>query len=116
MKIWDISRTLSDDLAPWPGDTRFHFELTARLGENAVVNVGAIRMSVHNGSHADAQFHFQKDGSPIDQVALETYIGPATVVDLTSHFRNSSQELITVEQLGRTAYDIHRSSRLLVKT
>ena len=60
MTIWDISRALTNDLAPWPGDTRFRFELTARLGENAVVNVGAIRMGVHNGSHADATFHFAR--------------------------------------------------------
>src|SRR5438128_2589769 len=97
MKIWDISRTLSNDLAPWPGDTPFHFELPARLGENSVVNVGAIRMSVHNGSHADAQFHFEKNGQTIDRVALQNYIGQATVVDLTSQFRSGERDLITIE-------------------
>jgi arylformamidase len=116
MKIWDISRTLSDDLAPWPGDTPFHFELTARLGENAVVNVGAIRMSVHNGSHADAQFHFEKDGPPIDQAALQNYIGRAVIVDLTNQLANGDQELITVEHLGLSADELGQTSRLLLKT
>ena len=116
MKIWDISRTLSDELAPWPGDTPFHFELTARLGENAVVNVGAIRMSVHNGSHADAVFHFEKNGATIDQAALETYIGQATVVDLTVHFSSGEQELITIEHLSPSGADLRQTSRLLVKT
>src|SRR5947207_9833869 len=116
MKIWDISRTLSDDLAPWPGDTPFHFELTARLGENAVVNVGAIRTSLHNGSHVDARFHFQKDGPTLDKPALETYIGRAAVVDLTSHFANGDQNLITVEQLSASADDVRQTSRLLLKT
>ena len=116
MKIWDISRTLSNDLAPWPGDTPFHFELTARLGENAVVNVGAIRMSVHNGSHADAQFHFEKNGPAIDNAALETYIGPATVVDLTHQFRDRSQEVITVKHLEPSASQLSQTSRLLIKT
>src|SRR5207248_8240530 len=116
MKIWDISRTLSDDLAPWPGDTQFHFELTARLGENAVVNIGAIRMSVHNGSHADAQFHFEKDGPTIDQASLETYIGRAVVVDLTRHFASAEHELITIEHLDPSADALRQSSRLLLKT
>jgi kynurenine formamidase len=40
-------------------------------------------MSLHNGSHADARFHFEKDGSTIDQ-ADHRHIGPATVVDLTT--------------------------------
>jgi arylformamidase len=116
MKIWDISRTLSDDLAPWPGDTPFHFELVARLGENAVVNVGAIRMSVHNGSHADARFHFEKDGPAIEQAALETYLGQATVVDLSQDFSRSDRETITIEQLLGSADQLARTSRLLLKT
>src|SRR2546421_6903907 len=116
MKIWDISRTLSDDLAPWPGDTPFHFDLTARLGKNAVVNVGAIRMSVHNGTHADAQFHFEKDGPTIDQANLETYVGRAAVVDLSRHFAGADQELITMEHLGPSAEALRQTSRLLLKT
>jgi arylformamidase len=116
MKIWDISRLLSNDLAPWPGDTPFHFELAARLGENAVVNVGAIRMSVHNGSHSDARFHFERDGSTIDQADLTTYIGPATVVDLTRHFRSLESDQITIEHLRADAGHIQETSRILLKT
>ena len=41
MKIFDISRSLSNDLAPWPGDTPFHFESKWKMAEGATVNVGA---------------------------------------------------------------------------
>ena len=116
MRIWDISRTLTDDLAPWPGDTPFHFELTARLGETAVVNVGAIRMSVHNGSHADARFHFEPDGSTIDQAVLDTYMGPATVVDLSHQLSDGQEEWITTNQLQQAADQLTETSRLLLKT
>src|ERR1051325_9881691 len=116
MKIWDISRTLSDDLAPWPGDTPFHFELTARLGEGAAVNVGAIRMSTHNGSHVDARFHFEKNGTTIDQSAVEIYLGTAAVVDLTQHFANNDQALITVDPLCPSVDQLRQTSRLLIKT
>src|SRR5262249_40464889 len=116
MKIWDISRTLADDLASWPGDTPFHFELAARIGENAVVNVGAITMSVHNGSHADARFHFEKNGGTIDQAVLDTYLGPAIVVDLTMHFQVGSRELITIDHLSGSAEQVRETGRLLLKT
>src|SRR5437868_562521 len=117
MKIWDISRTLTDDLAPWPGDTPFHFELTACLGENSVVNVGAIRMSVHNGSHVDAPFHFEKNGLTIDQAALDSYIGEAVVIDLTGRFEEQrSEPWITIEHLGEFAAQLTQTSRLLLKT
>jgi arylformamidase len=116
MKIWDISRTLSDDLAPWPGDTPFHFELPARLGENAVVNVGAIRMSVHNGSHADARFHFEQDGWTIEQARLETYLGPAVVVDVSKAVQRSDRQEIEIHDLDGRANDLAKTSRLLLKT
>ena len=116
MNIWDISRTLSNDLAPWPGDTPFHFELAARLGENAVVNVGAISMSVHNGSHADARFHFENDGWTIDQAPLETYFGPAVVVDLTANFSGETDDVITIDHLRENSQQLGETSRLLLKT
>ena len=116
MKIWDISRSLTNDLAPWPGDTPFNFELAARLGENAVVNVGAIRMSVHNGSHADAQFHFDNNGPTIERSSLKTYIGEAVVIDLSAPFANGADTLITVEHLHQFAAQLNQTTRLLLKT
>jgi arylformamidase len=116
MKIWDISRTLSNDLAPWPGDTPFNFELTARLGQGAVVNLGAIRMSVHSGSHADARFHFEKDGATIDQAVLETYFGRAVVVDVSRYFKGAEGEWITIDQLSAEVSSFAETPRLLLKT
>ena len=117
MKIWDISRTLSDDLAEWPGDEPFHFRLTRKIAEGQSVNLGAIGMSVHNGTHADARFHFDTNGESIEKAPLEIYLGRAAVVDLTQAFSQSKEKhLITVEDLQPYAEEIAESSRLLVKT
>jgi arylformamidase len=117
MKIWDISRTLSDDLAEWPGDEPFHFRLTKTLAEGQSVNLGAISMSVHNGTHADAQFHFDGKGESIEKAPLEIYFGRAVVVDLTGAFSQSKEKhLITIEDLQPHAEEIGGTSRLLIKT
>jgi arylformamidase len=117
MKIWDISRTLSDDLAEWPGDEPFHFRLTKTMAEGQSINLGAIGMSVHNGTHADARFHFDTNGESIEKAPLEIYLGRAAVVDLTEAFsRSKEKHLITVEDLQPYAEEIAESSRLLVKT
>jgi arylformamidase len=117
MKIWDISRTLSDDLAEWPGDEPFHFRLTRKIADGQSVNLGAIDMSVHNGTHADARFHFDTNGESIEKAPLETYLGRAAVVDLTEAFSQSKEKhLITVEDLQPHSEEIAESSRLLVKT
>jgi arylformamidase len=117
MKIWDISRTLSNDLAEWPGDEPCRFRLTREKTKGASVNLGAIRMSVHNGTHADARFHFDTDGESIEKAPLETYLGRATVVDLGQAFLDTKEKhLITIEDLRPSAEQIAATSRLLVKT
>jgi arylformamidase len=117
MKIWDISRTLSNDLAEWPGDEPCHFQLTREKTKGESVNLGAISMSVHNGTHADARFHFDTNGESIEKAPLETYLGRATVIDLAQAFSQSKEKhLITIEDLRPSAEQIAATSRLLVKT
>lgn len=113
MKIFDISRPLFNGLAPWPGDTAFHFELKWKMAEGATVNVGAVTMGVHNGSHADAPFHFQEGADTIEGMSLETYFGEAVVVDLTNQFKDGERREITIADLGPAA---NSAPRLLLKT
>jgi len=121
MEIFDISRALSDDLAPWPGDTPFHFGLKWKMAEGATVNVGAINMGVHNGTHADAMFHFDESGDPIDRMPLEAYVGDAVVVDLTGLFARAGDELDRTRQIGIADLEsfsalLEQAPRLLLKT
>lgn len=121
MKIFDISRPLSNDLAPWPGDTPFHFELKWKMAEGATVNVGAIGMGVHNGTHADATLHFDEAGDPIERMPLEAYLGDAVVVDLTELFESAGdgckrREQIGVADLEAFSSSLEQAPRLLLKT
>jgi arylformamidase len=114
-KIWDISRPLTNDLAPWPGDTPFRYELTWHLSETCPVNVGAFSMSTHNGTHADAPFHFDEKGAASDSVPLENYIGPAVVIDLAGKF-SRTQPSIAVADLEHARPQIAETRRVLLKT
>ena len=117
MKIWDISRTLSDNFAEWPGDEPFHHRFTREIAKGQAVNLGAIAMSVHNGTHADARLHFDPKGESIEKAPLDIYLGRATVVDLAQTFlRSKEKHLITPEDLTPHAEEIAATSRLLVKT
>src|SRR5262245_55884843 len=117
MKIWDISRTLSNDFAEWPGDEPFRYRVTNEISKGASVNLGAIGMSVHKRTHADARLHFDVNGTSIEKESLETYLGRASVVDLSEAFSQSTEKhLITREDLRPQAEEIAATSRLLVKT
>jgi len=121
MEIFDISRALSDQIAPWPGDTPFHFELKWKMAEGATVNVGAINMGVHNGTHADATFHFDESGDPIERMPLDPYVGDAIVVDLTKMFARAGDDLDRRQQIGVAdlqafSASLEQAPRLLLKT
>lgn len=121
MKIFDISRALSNDLAPWPGDTPFHFELKWKMAEGATVNVGAVSMGVHNGTHADAVFHFDENGASIERMPLDAYIGDAVVVDLTNLFGRAGDVSDETRQIGVADLEafsasLEQAPRLLLKT
>ncbi|MEY2559994.1 MAG: arylformamidase [Verrucomicrobiota bacterium] len=116
MQIFDVSRVLSNDLAPWPGDTPFHFELKWKMAEGATVNVGAVEMGVHNGTHADAPFHFEQGADTIERMPLEIYLGDAVVVDLTKQFESDRTRQITVADIESCSDALELAPRLLVKT
>src|SRR5688572_2409370 len=116
MQIFDVSRALANDLAPWPGDTPFHFELKWKMAEGATVNVGAVQMGVHNGTHADAPFHFAPGAETIDQIPLETYLGSAVLVDLAPLFVTDPARQITIADIESCAVALESAPRLLLRT
>lgn len=110
MRIWDISRALNGTFAPWPGDKPFSFDLNWKIAEGASVNVGEIGMSVHNGTHADAPFHFEREGRTIDTMPIDCYIGSAVVAAVQGEAK------IEVAHLASISANLARAPRLLLKT
>jgi arylformamidase len=80
-KIYDISQTLRIGLPVWPGDTAFALRRTWQMGSGVPVNVSALTLSTHSGSHADAPFHYDAGGATMEAVDAGLYLGPAQVVD-----------------------------------
>ncbi|TDQ84423.1 kynurenine formamidase [Dongia mobilis] len=80
-KIYDISQTLRNGLPVWPGDTAFDLRRTWQMGPGVPVNVSALTLSTHSGSHADAPFHYDAGGATMEAVDPGLYLGPALVVD-----------------------------------
>lgn len=114
MRLHDISRPLFDGLAPWPGDTGFSFRLNWKMAEGAPVNVGAITMGVHNGTHADAPRHFLPDGATVEALPLDVLVGPAVVWDLSGRLEPCAP--VTREDLDPALEALAGAPRLLLKT
>jgi arylformamidase len=108
MQIYDISQTLREGMAVFPGDQEFRPHWTMQLRKGDGCNLSAVTMSLHTGTHLDAPFHFDESGSDITAVPLRQYIGPARVVAM------NVQECITRAELERLNWD--GVERVLFKT
>ena len=82
MKIYDISRRISEETPVWPGDVPFTWRETASPGADSTWGSTCFSMSAHCGTHADAPRHVFAEGKTIGDAPLLAYVGPARVVEL----------------------------------
>jgi len=108
-KIWDISPPIDASSPVFPGDTPFQLKWSAQIAADCPVNVSAITLSPHVGSHADAPLHYDPEGAAIGQVDLQTYIGPCRVIHAIG-----VGPLITVQHLAHQLHNV--PERLVLRT
>ena len=82
--LYDVSVTLSPDLAVWPGDPEIEFQQTALISQGAESNVTRLLFGAHSATHMDAPRHFIDGATGIDQMPLDALVGTAWVVDFTA--------------------------------
>ncbi len=104
----DITHPHSNALAPWPGDTPFHFEFVGRMSAGGSCNIGKFTSSIHSGTHMDAPLHYNDAGASIDQLDLSLLIGPARVV--------LAPNTLTLTREHFADLDARATPRVLVRT
>ncbi len=83
MKIFDISPLIHPGLAVFPGDTIFQRKVLMDTDSGDHIGLSSVTTTLHLGAHTDAPNHYAPRSVGIDQVNLETYLGPAQVIDCT---------------------------------
>lgn len=78
----DISVPFAPHIPVWPGDTAFHCGWTARREHGASVNLGALTMSAHAGTHADAPLHVESDWAASESLPAQVFVGAVLVIAL----------------------------------
>ena len=108
MSFHDISLKLSAETLRWVTSPPFELVERRRMSKGDPNNGSAVNMSVHSGTHIDAPFHFVDQGTTIDQMPLERFIGPALVYEV------EAERYITKEHVAGIRLD--GISRVLFKT
>ena len=81
-KIYDISPTISKDIAVFPGDTPFEREVLMSFEKGDHLLLSTTRSTLHIGAHADAPNHYHPKGQSIDERDLHLYLGPCQVISV----------------------------------
>ncbi|MBT3358183.1 MAG: cyclase family protein [Rhodospirillales bacterium] len=79
--IHDVTLTLSSEVPAWPGQKAPKLFRLRSMSEGGANNISQLETFVHFGTHVDAPLHFVNGARPVDQMPLETLIGPCVVVD-----------------------------------
>jgi arylformamidase len=82
-KIIDISVPLHTGMVFFPGDTRPEITPARQISDGAVANLSDIHIGSHTGTHVDAPSHFIDGDNTVDELPINSLIGPAQVLDLT---------------------------------
>ena len=79
----DATATLDPATTPvYAGDAPLKFDFLKDMRRGDPLTLSAFSLGAHSGTHVDAPMHFVVDGAPIDQVALEAFVGPARVIQV----------------------------------
>ncbi len=85
-RIVDISQPIKSDSACFPGDTPFSREVTVSHHESKVINLTALKMSPHVGTHVDAPVHVRgsmdSGNETVGSMSLEPFVGLVEVIDI----------------------------------
>ena len=82
MKIIDISWPISQTMTQYKDRKLVFIGQTHSLKYDGV-HQSSLLLNSHTGTHIDAPCHFVQGGATLDQVSLQTYVGPCQVVDVS---------------------------------
>ncbi len=109
MKILDLTRPIFNGMPGYFGDPPVNVWHVSEIRLGAQANVSAFSMSCHAGTHVDSPYHLLPDGHTVDSLPLDTLIGDALVLAI------STDGLITPAILESAGY-VAGVERLLIDT
>lgn len=112
LRIIDISQRLDARTPLWPGEPALVVSQHAEIGPGCPVNVGAVHMALHSGTHADAPYHYDAGGPSSAETALDPYIGRCVVVDV----RHAAGVAVEMGDLDWAALETAQVPRVLLRT
>jgi arylformamidase len=108
-RFFDISVPIVNGGVVYPGNPEIRVEPAAEVSKGASSNLSRLSFGSHTGTHVDAPRHFFDAGGTVDQLPLDTLIGPAQVVVFPADVMSVTAELLRKNSL-------EGAERVLIRT
>jgi arylformamidase len=80
--LYDATLPIQEGMLTFPGDPPFHMKALYRQNKGDPFNLAKLSMSTHLGTHIDPPAHYIDGGKTVDELPLDSFVGPAVVLDL----------------------------------
>ncbi len=115
MKLVDLSHTLEHGQLNFPFDPKISVVVHNTV-ESIGYNITELSLSTHQGTHLDAPFHFYDDGKTLDQMRLDQFYGPASLVDLAPGGALEAGTPLTVEMFAPHEQKFVEGAKIIYRT
>ena len=108
MNWHDATLPMRSETVHWPGHPHYTVDEMMSMAQGENMNVTAVSMCSHFGTHIDAPRHYYAEGKAVDELPPEIFIGPGRLVVY------EGEQHIPVEFIREL--DLNRITRLFIRT
>ncbi|MGH7829009.1 MAG: cyclase family protein, partial [Candidatus Binatia bacterium] len=112
MEMVDLSRLIYDGMPKIPILSDVRVQRSFSLEKGHPLNVTELSLPCHAGTHVDAPIHIVPDGKSIEELPLESFVGPGAVIPV----RKRGGEPVTADDLKTSGIPVNRGDILMLFT
>lgn len=112
MEMIDLSRVIYDGMPKIPVLPDVHVQKCLSMDKGHPLNVTEVSLPCHSGTHVDAPVHIVKNGRSIEEIPLESFVGPGAVISV----KKRGGEEVTAKDLKDSGVPVNKGDILMLFT
>ena len=93
MKLYDATLPIHEKMVTFPGDPPFKIKPFFQRQQGDSFDLALMSLGTHLGTHVDPPVHYLAGGATVDEIPLESLVGPALVLDMRGRSQVDQQAL-----------------------
>ncbi|HTM07687.1 MAG TPA: cyclase family protein [Verrucomicrobiae bacterium] len=112
MEMIDLSRVIYDGMPKIPALPDVHVKKFFDIAKGHPLNVTELSLPCHAGTHVDAPVHIVPNGKTIEDLPLESFVGPGAAISV----KKKGGEEVTAADLERSGVSVNRGDIVMLHT